>query len=380
MSKINLVIFGATGSIGDSVLSIVRANKNKFLIQGITCNKNIKKLLKIANEFNVNKIGCNVKEIKSKINVKKNLKVFDNIIDFDNIVDDKTDIIIFAISGLSSIQLIFKILKRGKTIGLANKEAIVSIGNKILSESKKFSSEIIPLDSEHNSVYHLLKTNKNNFKSITITASGGPFRKLDYKNFKKITPKQALKHPTWKMGKKISIDSATMVNKALEIIEAKHLFNLEIDQINSIIHPQSIVHALINYSNGISIALMNKPDMRIPIASLFFNFDNYQNNIDLLDLSKYRNLEFFPVDHKKFPALKLGFEVMQVGGLAPHVFNYLNEKLVNAFLNKQIKFNEIVEFNNNYLDYTFKKNSNVTNPVFDDIKEINNWLENNIKI
>ena len=218
MKKINLVIYGATGSIGSSVLSIVRSNKKKFNVQGITCNKKYKKLIKIAEEFNVKNLGIN-KRIKSTVKELNKFHVYEDISSFSNICDNKTDVIIFAISGLAGIDLILKLIKSGKKIGIANKECIISIGNNLFKKAKAHLTELVPLDSEHNSIFHLLNKEHGNFKSITITASGGPFHKLSQKLFKKITLKQALSHPVWKMGKKISIDSATMANKALEIIK-----------------------------------------------------------------------------------------------------------------------------------------------------------------
>ena len=377
MKKINLIIYGATGSIGNSTLSLIRQNKNLFKIQGITCNKNVKKIKNIANEFNVKKIGIG-QVIKNKNNLFENKKVFVGIDEFSNMVDEKTDVIIFAISGTKALKLVRKLVQFGKKIGLANKESIISLGNNLLDYAKKFKTELIPLDSEHNSIFHLLKNNKDKFKSITITASGGPFLKKNVKDFKSIKVKDALKHPIWKMGKKITIDSATLMNKSLEIIEAKYLFDLKISMINTIIHPQSIIHALINYENGITTALLNVPDMQIPISTVFFKFDYPNQEVKNLDLLKYKKLEFQPVDKKKFPAIDLGYEVIKMGGLAPNCFNFLNELLVHNFLRENIGFNDIVELNRTNLEHVFAKNKNINNPSIDDIENINIWIENNL--
>ena len=261
--------------------------------------------------------------------------------------------IIFAISGLAGLDLIYKLCKIGKTIGMANKECIISIGQNLRKLAKKNCSIIVPLDSEHNSIFHLLNNDHGSFESITITASGGPFRKLPLKSFNNISVKQALSHPIWKMGKKISIDSATMVNKALEIIEAKYLFNLEDSQIDAIIHPQAVVHAMVNYKNGITTALLNKPDMRIPISSLFFKFNDNSNKTKELNLLEYSKLEFHAINTKRYPAIKLGKEVMKIGGLAPNAFNYLNEILVSYFLKDVIKFADITALNEINLDRIF---------------------------
>jgi 1-deoxy-D-xylulose-5-phosphate reductoisomerase len=376
MKKINLVIYGATGSIGGSVLSIVRCNKKKFNVQGVTCNKNYNKLIKIAEEFDVKKLGIN-KRIKSEKKLKK-YHVYEDISSFSNICDKKTDVIIFAISGLAGLDLIHKLCKIGKTIGMANKECIISIGQNLTKLAKKNCSIIVPLDSEHNSIYHLLNNNHGPFESITITASGGPFRKLPLKSFNNISVKQALSHPIWKMGKKISIDSATMVNKALEIIEAKYLFNLKDSQIDAIIHPQALIHAMVNYKNGVTTALLNKPDMRIPISSLFFKFNDYANKTKELNLLEYSKLEFHAINTKRYPAIKLGKEVMKIGGLAPNAFNYLNEILVSYFLKGVIKFSDITALNEINLEKIFSKNTNIMSPNLMDIKNINNCIDKNL--
>ena len=377
MKKINLIIFGATGSIGDSVLSIVRSNRDKFNIQGITCDKNYKKLIKIAKEFNVKKIGIN-KRIKSTMKELNKYNIYEDINSFNKICDNRTDVIIFAIPGLAGLDLINKLCKLGKKIGMANKECIISLGENLSKLAKKSRTIIVPLDSEHNSIFHLLDNDHGSFESITITASGGPFRKLPLKSFNNISIKQALSHPIWKMGKKISIDSATMVNKALEIIEAKYLFDLHDDQINAIIHPQAIVHAMVNYKNGITTALLNKPDMRIPISSLFFKFNGYSSKTKHLDLLEYSKLEFYQINTARYPAIKLGREVMKIGGLAPNAFNYLNEILVSYFLKGVIKFVDITALNEINLEKIFSKNINIMSPSLSDIKNINSWIDKNL--
>ena len=379
MKKINTVIYGGTGSIGDSFFSIVKANRTKFNIEAITCNNNIKKLLKLSDEFNIKKIGFNKKKLK---NFNKedfnNHKYFTSIDDFGKMISSKTDVIVFAISGLKAINLLVEILKTGKKIGIANKECIISLGDNINKMTLKYGTSLIPLDSEHNSIFHLLKDSKNKFSSITITASGGPFLDLNYKNFKNITPNQAIKHPIWKMGKKISVDSSTMMNKALELIEAKYLFNLKSRQIKAIVHPQSIVHALINYENGASTALLYRPNMEVPISTLFFNFNKFNNNFTELSLDKLSDLQFFEVNKIKFPAISIAYDIIDMGGLAPNVFNYLNEILVDKFLRGKISFIDIIKLNYENIDRVFKKNTNILNPNYDDIVNINNWIDKNI--
>ena len=381
MKKINLVIFGATGSIGQSTLAIVKKNPKLFNIEGVTCNSNIKKLIKIAKEFNIKKVGFNSQKIKNKSEkISSRLEAYDNIKQFKEIITPKTDFIIFAISGLEGMNLLLQIVCLGKKIGIANKECIISLGKNLFNIANKYNTEIIPLDSEHNAIYHLSKYNNYTFNSVTITATGGPFRSLKLSKFKDITIKDALKHPVWKMGKKISIDSATMMNKALELIEATSFFDLTPEKVNAIIHPQAIVHAMINYNNGSTTALLSQPSMQIPIASLFFEFETYSKVNKVLDLKKIKNLEFYDIDNKRFPAIKLGYEVMNEGGLFPNTFNYINELLVNKFLNGSIKFTDIISLNRINLDKTFNKNSNIANPNINDINNINCWIDKNLFI
>ena len=381
MKKINTIIYGATGSVGESTLSIINKNKKKINVEGITCNSNLEKLIEIAKSYDVKKIGFNENSLKKNQNYNLNkYEIFNDIKHFHKLISKKTDIIIFAISGLSSFDLFLKVLKSGKKIGLANKECIISLGKKFIRLSKKYNSEIIPLDSEHNSIYQLLKFNFGKYKSITITATGGPFLNLSRQKLNRVTLKQAIKHPVWRMGMKISIDSATMMNKAFEIIEAKYLFNLKDNEINSIIHPQAIVHAFINYENGVSTAILNKPDMRIPISSLFFKFNHNLFNQDNSVFNGNTQLEFFEMDERKFPAIRMGYNVMKQGGLMPHVFNYLNEILVNLFIEGKIRFTDIVILNEINIENVFNKNSNILNPKYNDIKNINNWIDHNLII
>ena len=381
MKKINTIIYGATGSIGNSSLSLISKNRALINIEGITCNKNIEKLLKIAKLYKVKKIGFNANSTKysEKYNLNE-YEVFDDLSSFHKIISNKTDVVIFAINGLTCLDLLKKIIKTGKKVGIANKECIISLGNNFISLSKKYNSHVIPLDSEHNSIYHLLNNNSEKFKSITITATGGPFINFTKKQLNNVTLRQAVNHPVWKMGKKISINSATMMNKALEIIEAKYLFKLKENEINAIIHPQAIIHALINFENGISKAILNKPEMSIPISSLFFKFNQKLSINSSLDLTKHSPLQFINIDEKKFPAIKLGRFVLKCGGLMPHVFNLLNEMLVDQFIEKKIKFVDIVKLNEINLEKVFNKNSNILNPKYNDIKNINNWIDENLDI
>ena len=375
-----ILLYGATGTIADSVFKVVKNNQSKLKVVAATCNTNYKKLEKLKKEFGIKKIGINDPKAANKyISIngnKRNLVIGNN--NFSKLIIKDIDIIILAISGLSPLNISFDIVKSGKIIGLANKECIVSLGPQLISLAKRYKSKIIPLDSEHNSIYRLLEVNNKPYKSITITASGGPFFNKRKSFLENVTPNQAIKHPVWKMGKKISVDSATLMNKALEIIEAKYLFDLSNSQINAIIHPESIVHAAVNYYDNSSISLLSEPDMKIPISYLLNlnkNKNKFENIFNSLDKKK---LTFYKINKKRFPAIKLVYEVLEIGGLAPHIFNYNNEVLVHHFLNKKIRFLDIVKFNGITLKKFFKHNKNIINPNLKDIHKCTLWINKNI--
>tara|TARA_Y100000768_G_scaffold357798_1_gene313138 strand:- start:6252 stop:7409 length:1158 start_codon:yes stop_codon:yes gene_type:complete len=377
-----ILLYGATGTIADSVFKIVKENQNKLKVVAATCNTNFKKLEKLRIKYGIKKIGINnhksaekYKSFSSNIN---NRHLFIGNDSFSKLITKDIDTIILAVSGLSALNISYDIAKSGKTIGLANKECIISLGPRLLSLAKKNKTKIIPLDSEHNAIFRLLETNDNRFKSITLTASGGPFLNKKISFMKNVTPKQAIRHPIWKMGKKISVDSSTMMNKALEIIEAKYLFDLNSDQINAIIHPESVIHAAINFYDNSSIGLLSKPDMKIPISYLLKINNNKNKSDNIFQQLNKKNLTFYKINQNKFPAIKLAYKVMKIGGLAPHIFNYNNEILVDNFLQKKIKFLDIVKYNEITLNKFLKNNKNIVQPNLKDIHDCSMWINQNI--
>jgi len=379
MKKKNILIYGATGSIGDSVLSLIRNHKDRFNIVGMTCNHNIAKLSALSDEFNTRNVG--IATYNNECNYKKyfpDKNVFFKLKEFNELIDNNVDIIIFAISGASILELCLDIIKSGKIVGMANKECIISLGDIFIETARLHNTKIVPLDSEHNSIYQLLNKCNFLFESITITATGGPFLNKKFEDFKNIKPEEAVKHPIWKMGKKISVDSATMANKGLEVIEAKYLFNLDIDKINVLTHPQAIIHGFVAYKDSSIFSFMSYPDMRIPISNLLFPNKEIDLNDLYLDLAKIETLNFYEVDEKKFPAISFAKDVTRMGGLAPNGFNYTNDKLVNLFINKKIGFLDIINFNIATLEKFFATNSNIKKPTIDDIFNFNNWIDGNI--
>ncbi len=371
MSKKNVLIYGATGSIGDSVLNLIRNNREHFNVVGLTCNSNITKLLNIAHEFECNNLGINT-EKKITCNPKlQDYTVHVGLDEFSKLMSNNVDIVIFAIAGSSPLKLLIDLLSSGKIIGIANKECIICLGKTFLDIASKFSTEIIPLDSEHNALFQLIKNkNKNSIRKYTITASGGSFFNFNKSEMEKITPDQAILHPKWKMGEKISVDSSTLMNKGLEIIEACILFNINSDNIDAIVHPESIIHGMIEFNDRSSHAFLSQPNMEIAISSVLYednivNLNNYN-----LDLIKIKSLNFFEIDANKFKAIKLAKFSLNEGGLLPAVLNYSNELMVQLFLNKKISFNKITSNNELIMNKFLADGCNINTPSIDDLNNL----------
>ena len=367
----NILLLGATGSIGKSVLSVINENKSKLNLFGISLNNNINEATKIINEFEPSFVYIedtaaledfiNHNQSKDIIHLNGDGELKDLINHHD------IDIIISAISGFAGLKATHLAASSGKKILLANKESIVAGGDLILPLAKESNSEIIPIDSEHNAIFQCLSGEKGigDVKRITITASGGPFinkKLIDLKNVKK---SDALNHPNWKMGNKISIDSATLVNKCLELIEAKYLFDLDEKYFDLVVHPQSIIHSIVTYVDGSSICQLSKPDMRIPIAYALSNENRLNIDFDSID---FTNLE---LSFQEFPSDRMGIqdiarEVCNIGGSLGTIFNAANEIAVENFLNEQINFNEIYEV----IYRTFDKNNMSNDLSLESINEV----------
>jgi 1-deoxy-D-xylulose-5-phosphate reductoisomerase len=342
-----IAIFGSTGSIGSSLLKIVKDDKKNFKIELLTANKNYKKLIKQVKLFNVKNIivtDYNSFLIVKKILKNDKVKVFKNFDSLNKIfdVDKKIDYSMCAISGFQGLKPTLEIIKFTKTIAIANKESIICGWNLIKKDLKKFKTFFIPVDSEHFSIWSLLDHNKkNNFEKIYITASGGPFRKLSLKKFKDISIKDALKHPNWLMGKKITIDSATMMNKVFEIIEAKKIFDLNYKQLEILTHPKSYLHAIVKFNNGLSKLLVHDTSMIIPIFnSIYFN-TNKKLKSKNIDIEVLNNLDLKKVDNIRFPIIKILDHFNNEDSLFETIVVSANDKLVKLFLNNKIKFTDI---------------------------------------
>ena len=341
-----IVILGSTGSIGSSLLNIIKKDKSKFKIELLTINKNYKKLLKQIKIFNVqNIIVTDMKSylITKKLLNKKNINIYQNFESIKKILKNKkVDYVMSAISGFEGLKPTLDIIEFTKTIAIANKESIICGWNLINKRILKYKTKFIPVDSEHFSIWSLTNQVKNsNLEMIYITASGGPFRKLPMKKFNNITPRNALKHPNWSMGKKISIDSATMMNKVFEIIEAKKIFNIKYKQIKILIHPQSYLHAIVKFNNGLSKLLVHDTNMTIPIFNSIY--PDYEKSIRSkpLNISILNNLNLENIDKTRFPAIKIIDKLTNKDSLFETVVVSANDTLVRNFLRNKIKFNDI---------------------------------------
>ncbi len=343
--KKKIAILGSTGSIGKSLIKILNNNKNEFEIKLLSADKDYITLLKQAKKYNVkNLIITNNKSfqlLKKKV-TNKNINVFNNFKNLNLIFKKKIDYVMSAITGISGLIPTLNIIKYTNKIAIANKESIICGWNLINKKLEENKTEFIPVDSEHFSIWygiHKIKTSK--IEKIFITASGGPFYKFSKTQIKKVTISQALKHPNWKMGKKISIDSATLINKIYEVIEAKNIFNLDYNKIDILIHPKSYVHAIIKFNDGLIKLIAHETTMDVPIFNTIYYNSNKNIITKKLDINLLNNLNFQKVSSKKYPMIKLIKMIPNKLSLFETVIVSANDKLVELFLKKKIKFVDI---------------------------------------
>ena len=344
-----IAILGSTGSIGRSALDIVSAHRDRFRVTVLTAGSNVALLDKQVESFapDVVAVADNkaAQELKRRIG-KKRASLLTILSGQNGIADaaayEDSDFVLSAIVGAAGLIPTLSAVRSGKTIGLANKEALVMAGRILISESKKYRSKIIPVDSEHSAIFQCIEGHrKAAIRSIILTASGGPFAERSPANMVDITPEEALKHPRWKMGKKITIDSATLMNKGFEVIEAHHLFGLPHQSIDVVIHPQSIVHSIVEFRDRSCIAQLSVPDMKGPIAYALTYPQRIDNVIDGLSLHEIGTLTFKKPKKISFPCLSYAYRALEAGGTMPSVLNAANEVAVNAFLKGIIRFTEI---------------------------------------
>ncbi len=350
----NILILGSTGSIGVNTLNVIRQFPDRFSVTALTVNTRIDLLEPQIYEFKPSVVVVKdeklANELRKKLTVKcEVLSGIDGLISVAAKLD--YDILLGAMVGFAGLSPTLEAIKRGKRIALANKETLVVGGELVTELCKKFNVELIPVDSEHSAIYQcLVGEDVRSVNKIILTASGGPFLHLNKQELENVTVKDALNHPTWKMGNKITIDSASMMNKGLEVIEAHWLFNLPKEKIEVVIHPQSIIHSMVEFIDGSIKAQMGLPDMKLPIQYALGYPERLESSNQKTNLPKINTLSFFEPDMKKFECLKLAYEVLETGGTAPCVLNAANEVAVDRFLKGDIGFTQIPSLINKTLD------------------------------
>ena len=379
MKKIS--ILGSTGSIGTQTLDVVRANRDKFEVVAISANSSINLLLEQIKEFKpkyvavYNEASANVlKEmIPSDINIEV-LSGMEGLVAISSL--DEIDVLLTAIVGMIGLVPTLEAIKKGKTIALANKETLVTAGQLVMEEAKKNNVKILPVDSEHSAIFQCLNgENNKEIESLILTASGGPFRGKTKSQLLNVTKNEALKHPNWSMGRKISIDSSTLMNKGLEVIEAKWLFDVNTDKIDVVVHPQSIIHSMVQFVDSSIIAQMGCPDMKLPIQYALTYPDRILNDFERLDFSKLNSLTFEKPDLETFPCLKLAYDSLNMGGTYSAVLNAANEVLVNEFLEDKIGFYDIPY----YIEKTLDAHKSISKPSLEEILHIDKWSRDFVK-
>ena len=343
---IHVVLVGATGSIGRSTLDIVRALAPEVRLRGVFAGSNADELLRIAREFDVRYAA--IEDPAGQGRLKAGLPGVltgscDELLE-EAISDGETDVVVSAATGAAGLPASLAAVRHGKTLALANKESVVMAGPILLRVAGATGARILPVDSEHSAIFQALRAGRpGETRRVILTASGGPFRSWSAERLAAATPEEALQHPTWSMGRKITIDSATMMNKALEVIEARWLFDLDPDQIEVVIHPQSVVHSMVEFIDGSIVAQMGRPDMRLPIQYALTYPERRGPGFGAFKVEDFKNLTFEAPDRERFPALDLGFRAARLGGTAGTIVNAANEVAVERFLDGRIPFLAIAD-------------------------------------
>ena len=367
---IKIAILGSTGSIGTQTLDIVRKNKDLEVV-GIAAGSNIAMLEEQIREFHprLAAVGDEEKATELRVRVKdtdcKVVGGMDGLLELAAMKESQ--ILVTAIVGMIGIRPTIEGMKAGKDIALANKETLVTAGHLIMPLAKEYGVKILPVDSEHSAIFQALNGEENkSIDKLLITASGGPFRGKKTKDLDHIQVEDALKHPNWAMGPKITIDSATLVNKGLEVMEAKWLFNMDLNQIQVIVQPQSVIHSMVQFTDGSIIAQLGTPDMRLPIQYAIYGGTRRYLDGERLDFAKLRSITFENPDMETFKGLPLAMEAARVGGSMPTVFNAANEKAVALFLQRKIRFLDIYTI----IEDAMERHEVVSNPTVEEILKI----------
>jgi len=358
----SVAILGSTGSIGQSTLDVIGINTDRYRVHMLSANKNVEIMLRQCESHNPSFAIMQDEKAAEELQalcLQKALSV--TVLHGEEamcevVSSDYVDIAVAAIVGAAGLLSTLAAAKAGKRVVLANKEALVMSGSLLMSSAAESGALIMPTDSEHNAIFqcmadHSLSKNDAGIEKILLTGSGGPFRNCSMDELRVVTPQQALKHPNWSMGPKITIDSATLMNKGLEVIEACKLFALELSDIEVLIHPESVIHSMVNYRDGSVLAQLGRPDMRTPIAHALAWPERIDSGVEPLDFTKIAGLHFEAPDIERFPCLRLAFDAMRAGGTAPTVLNAANEVAVEAFLNGSVSFLQLAQLVEDTLSY-----------------------------
>lgn len=378
--KTKISILGSTGSIGRSLLEIISNDKKNFEIILLTANKNYNELNNQCKKFKVKNVIITNKNSYSKfkkINKNKSIKIFDSFKKFDKIFKSKIDYTMSAIEGLHGLEPTLQIIKFTNKIAIANKESLICASNLIFKKLKKYNTKFIPVDSEHFSIWYSLKNNINsNIDKIYLTASGGPFLNLPLHKFSKIQIKDAIKHPKWRMGKKISVDSSTLMNKVFEVIEAKNIFNIEVNNIKILIHENSYLHAIIKFKDGLTKMIIHETDMKIPIFNTLYENKFYKQINNKLNINKLNNLKLEKPNINKFPMIKVLKKIPKKNSLFETIIVSTNDVLVDLFLKKKIKYTDIKKiFFKVIEEKSFKKYINISPKSVKQILNVKNLVQ-----
>lgn len=369
-----IAILGSTGSIGRSTLEVIRRFSEKFSVVGLSANSNIDILSRQIKEFHPRFVCVNDK--KAGLRLKSELKRTDTRLFMEEeglqemIQEPQIDEVVLAISGSGALPPLLKAIESKKTVALSNKEALVMAGNIIMEKARRNKVKIIPVDSEQSAIWQCLDgQKKDRLKNIYLTASGGPFREVDIKNLKNISINRVLRHPRWKMGKKISVDSATLMNKGFEVLETMYLFDVPPDKIKTIIHPEAIIHSMVEFIDGVILAQLSITDMCIPIQYALLYPERLPCGVPGVDFYKLKRLNFQEPDFRRFPCLELAYRAANEGGTMPAVLNAANEVSVDEFLKKRLGFIAIPKV----VEKILNRHKNKRKPDLDDILEADAW-------
>ena len=374
-----IAILGSTGSIGTQTLEVARANKD-IRVLGISAGKNIKKLEEQAREFSPRLVAVWEESAAAELRIKLQDTDIRVVSGMEGLLElasmEETEILVTAIVGMLGIRPTIEAIKAGKDIALVNKETLVTAGHLIMPMAKEYGVSILPVDSEHSAIFQTLNgENKKEIHKLLITASGGPFRGKKTEDLKKVTLADTLKHPNWVMGQKITVDSATLVNKGLEVMEAKWLFDVELDQIQVVVQPQSVIHSMVEFKDGGIMAQLGTPDMRLPIQyALYYPHRRYLDG-ERIDFAKLGKLTFEEPDMETFLGLPMAIQASREGGSMPTVFNAANELAVKKFLHEEISFLDIYDI----IGQSMERHKKVESPDLEEIlaveEETYKWIE-----